>query len=155
MEIDDILRTLHEDRGALQQKIDAVQTAIDAIEKAWGLSPAIPSPVRVAEKAVKAHQRPSKYNGKGADPKKRTEKECHKCRSLKELSEFPKNAACKDGHTGTCKECTYQAAKKRHPKATQSDPTASGIVCKLCHAPCSSADRLASHMRAVHDMAAA
>lgn len=39
------------------------------------------------------------------------EKRCIRCGEVKPLDDFAIASACKDGHTGACKECLYKAAR--------------------------------------------
>ncbi len=86
-------------------------------------------------------------------------KTCSKCGFSKPASAFPKVGA-------QCKACISEYAKQRSaakhngngqndhmPAATDNPapPVATGeLVCKLCHAPASSPERLARHMAQVH-----
>lgn len=45
------------------------------------------------------------------DPVKK--KTCNDCGAPKALDDFPVNAACKDGHSGQCKECISKKSKAR------------------------------------------
>lgn len=60
---------------------------------------------------------------------------CNKCGKSKQLGDYPVNSGCRDGHTGTCKECTrkrnnehYHATKHRasapaaDPEIVEDDP---------------------------------
>ena len=40
------------------------------------------------------------------------EKICNDCGKKKNLNRFPKNKGCKNGRTGTCKQCAYKKQKK-------------------------------------------
>lgn len=96
-------------------------------------------------------------------------KTCSDCRKTKPLGEFGKNKHCRDGCTGTCKECIAIRAReyyaKRHgkPLPQPDSPENSGelddadddegVPCPLCKARCSSEGRLQSHMRSVHGKA--
>ena len=147
MEIEQIVDGLRAKLASLQRESALVQTAISGLEDAFGLSPAV-SAVEMPQKV-----KPAKRDGKPVDAKTRKEKPCRKCGATKALSEYSINHACTDGHVGTCKQCERARAKAHKQKAPQPDPPSapqSGLVCKLCYAPCSSKDRLDSHMRSVH-----
>lgn len=96
----------------------------------------------------------------GSDPKTRTEKACHKCGLVKKLAEYTVNKACKDGHTGECKECFRKRAnetyRRKHGKPVeQESDSLDPVICNLCKSVCHGKKRYESHMRAVHGMQAA
>ena len=40
-------------------------------------------------------------------------KKCKRCKMDKDIREFPLNHKFNDNHSGTCKKCEYEKAKKR------------------------------------------
>ncbi len=98
------------------------------------------------------------------DPKTRTHKPCNICHKDLPLAEYGKNKTCADGHEGTCRGCKKlrikaaylkkrgkaKAGKLPSPSAAP-DPVDSDLNCILCHAAATSPERLASHMRVVHN----
>jgi hypothetical protein len=113
----------------------------------------------------------SKLQGKTAISKPRIirkssgVKECNGCGKTKAIDDFPTNKQCVGGHTGTCKTCIYDRAKKRTAAKKTTKPAAAhsekpspipssanpGIVrCKLCDYLAIDEARLSSHMRTNH-----
>ncbi len=151
MNVAEIIQTIRQDHCTGCK----VGLAIEALYKLG--SPCLPVP----SEAVKIAQ-PKKDKRRAApEARTRTEKACNKCGVIKPLSAYPTNNACADGHTGACKACTSERHKENYLKkhaATSApgsgDSEDSDLACKLCSARCSSANRLASHMRTVHGIAA-
>lgn len=106
--------------------------------------------------AEKASKKPTVVKPMEASGK--AEKVCNKCGQVKPLDEFPKAVNCIGGRAGICSRCKYLQTVERKKKLKKaSAPTSAPpeeenqkIECKLCHAPCSSLAKLASHMRLVH-----
>jgi hypothetical protein len=87
------------------------------------------------------------------------EKTCKKCGVVKSLEAFAEHPQNRDGRLGKCRDCINQqirarkAARRSKPAQAAADhdvPESGPLNCNLCHAACSSAGRLASHMRMVH-----
>jgi len=151
----------------LQDRHDKIEAVIIALRNLEGIAAppsdvekmtvkAIPVPAPAARKAAHKLKPPATND----DPKTRTHKPCNKCRKDKPLSEFPPNSQCADGHVGECKGCRRIRSsanwRKKHgkvqPTAAETAAPATDLKCRLCNALASTPDRLASHMRIVHDM---
>lgn len=88
-------------------------------------------------------------------------KVCNSCGKVKPLEGYPAHKECKDGHTGTCRDCTYARAK-RHSKVDHIKPTKSidshgapkpplPFRCESCRCNFLTQAQLDSHNNAHHD----
>ena len=98
-----------------------------------------------------------KYKRRTSAAASRTEKPCNKCSQVLPLSEYGKNKSCADGHEGTCKKCKKERIKRSKARKQQAEKGSRfrEYPCELCNEKFASPERLASHMRVVHNSVAA
>jgi hypothetical protein len=145
-------------------KIESLSELLSAIDRVIGLfdvHAADPPPAATPERETPRGGARAVRKTKASDDRKtRTEKPCHKCHTVKPLSEYPTNHQCADGHTGTCKNCTkarhdaHRAACAPKPETLDSAESDYPKNCDLCHAICQTERRYARHMELVHGKAA-
>lgn len=89
-----------------------------------------------------------------ATPATRTAKPCRKCGEVKPLADFPNHKECADGHTGTCRDCTYaraHATEQRLAAAPNPGPQLDGkFRCDECRCNFMSKKALDEHVDQRH-----
>ena len=63
-----------------------------------------------------------RFNDRHRSVNRVKQKLCTTCGEWKELNEYYKNSATKDGLMGRCRECTYNSARKKKSKAKRKRP---------------------------------
>ncbi|MFH0851570.1 MAG: hypothetical protein V1876_02370 [Candidatus Peregrinibacteria bacterium] len=131
---------------------------MDSFAKTDMDEPIKPKPIRSKPtKSAKTRLKPAQSVSRRGDPH-RTEKACNKCHTVKPLSDYDKNAACRDGHVGTCMVCArarQAAAKARRKQMEKLTPAASPKPpatreCDICGAQFRALDTLLEHKKMRH-----